>query len=172
MIILVTGLMRTGTSLASWWLHEMGVPMGITMRFPFSNPKGQVDWEDIEFTDYMLEAVKGKHGPMARRQFMRRYINKRSAPLWGVKSPFLLPFVEEFKAVVDNDEVRVVLTTRDIDQTYESLTDQGVLNESIEVQKLLIPALSNVNPDLVIEINESWESPETVKDKLLNLIRS
>ena len=41
-----------------------------------------------------------------------------------------------------------------------------------EVQKLLILALSNVKPDLVIEINESWESPETVKDKLLNLIRS
>ena len=95
MIILTTGLMRTGTSLVSRWLHEMNVPMGTSMRFPFPNPKGQIDFEDIEFTDMMFQRLMGTD-LLSEDQFVQRiqdYEESRLEKLWGVKSPFALPFI-------------------------------------------------------------------------------
>jgi hypothetical protein len=148
--------------------------MGTMMRFPI---KDQIDWEDVKFTDEMVEAVLGYRTRKQMRRFMTKYIKERGCPLWGVKSPFLLPFVEEFKDLA-GDEVKVVHTTRDVEETYKSIqvqTDQkpeGLQKHVRRIQDLLVPSLDHVKPDLVIPIEESWKSPDIVKGKLKALIRS
>jgi hypothetical protein len=142
--------------------------MGTQMRFPL---KDQLDWEDVKFTDEMLKSVMGHHTQKQRRRFMAKYIQERASLLWGVKSPFLLPFVEEFKELA-GDEVKVVHTTRDVEETYKSIRVQTKQKHVRRIQDLLVPSLDKVKPDLVIPIEESWESPETVKVKLKALTRS
>lgn len=176
MIIVVTGLMRSGTTLVSRQLHRMGVPMGTTMRFPLPTEVCQEDWEDIEFTDLMLDRMTGKTADSWLNCQVRGYAQKRSVvPVWGVKSPFLLPYVNLFKEAVD-DEVRVVQTRRSIPDTFESMERQLINPQTLEsvkaLQRMLIPALDNVQPDLVIDIEESWASPDSVKSKLQDLLRS
>lgn len=175
-IVVVVGVMRSGTSLVSRQLHRLGVPMGTTMRFPLPTSVCQEDWEDVEFTDLMLAYLTEKMGEKEVRDRIRAYGRKRGkSAVWGVKSPFLLPYVTLFKESVE-DEVRVVQTRRSIPETFESIERQLIIPPAIEavkeLQRMLIPALDNVQPDLVIDIEESWASPETVKSKLQDLLRS
>jgi len=150
--------------------------MGTTMRFPLPTEVCQEDWEDIEFTDLMLARLTGKIADSWFKVQIREYVEKRSVvPVWGVKSPFLLPYVTLFKEAVD-DEVRVIQTRRDIADTFDSMERQLInpaeLSTVMDLQHMLIPALDNVQPDLVIDIEESWASPDIVKSKLQALLRS
>jgi hypothetical protein len=154
----------------------MGVPMGTTMRFPLPTEIGQEDWEDIEFTDLMLGRLTGKTADSWFKIQIREYVRKRSVvPVWGVKSPFLLPYVTLFKEAA-GEEVKVVQTRRAIPDTFASIERQLINPPDIkvvkELQHMLIPALDNVQPDLTIDIEESWASPEIVKSKLQALLRS
>ncbi len=175
MIILVTGLMRTGTSLISRQLHLMGVPMGTVMRFPLSQSNGQEDWEDVAFTDLMVNRA-GQLDTRDRKAFLadiRLYADRRQKEhsIWGMKSPFALPFVKDIREVL-GDDLRVVLTSRNLTQTYDSLRKQLCLPGIEVLQDVLLEALPGVKSDIVIDIEESWNSPETVEQKLKALIRS
>ena len=172
MIVLVTGLMRSGTSLVAKQLHLMGVPMGTLMRFPIN---GQDDWEDVEFTDMMLARLSGadlseKDDFLCR---VRQYEQDRRGPhTWGVKSPFALAFVEDIREAVE-DEVKVILTTRPVKDTYASVKKYEHIVDLTGFQDQLFQSfLDGVKSDLTIDISESWTSPDTVETKLRNLIRS
>lgn len=172
MIVIVTGLMRTGTSLVSRQLHRIGVPMGTAMRFPQAQPNGQEDWEDIEFTDFMLNAIIGHNSDDDVLEFMEYYIEKRNAIngyLWGVKSPFALPYVQLIRAA--SDRVKVIRTTRDTDDTIASLAEQTDLADVLEIQNILMESRPFV-PNMQIDLSESLDRPEYVKRKLLDLTRS
>ena len=174
MIILVTGLMRTGTSLISKQLHEMGVPMGKTMRFPLMREDAQLDWEDVEFTDKCLARLKGQISQEELEQFFVRYVAERKAQgmdPWGVKSPFLLPFIELFKKHA-GDYVKVILTTRKFDDTLASIARQTNLREAMELQQMLVSHAGYMWPSLIVPIEDSWDTPQLVKNKLVELIRS
>lgn len=170
MIVLVTGMMRTGTSLVAKQLHLMGVPMGTTMRFPQAKANGQDDWEDIEFTDMMLNRLMGIDDS-DREDFglrVKQYeLSRDGVPVWGVKSPFALPYVTALREAFE-DVVKVVMTTRDIEQVYRSLDQQQLGLREIQYQ--LHSFIDKVSPDLVIDIEESWHSPSTVEQKLQELI--
>lgn len=180
MIVLVTGLMRTGTSLISKQLHLMGVPMGTEMRFPPARETGQDDWEDIKFTDLMLNHLmeldllnnsEFSSEILSYEQGRVRETGGEVPVLWGVKSPFALPYIYTIKEAVD-DEVKVVMTTRDIEDTYKSIKVQTDLKLMKRIQDSLVEFNDTSKADLVIEIEESWSSPESVKLKLEQLIRS
>jgi hypothetical protein len=180
MIVLVTGLMRTGTSLISKQLHLMGVPMGTEMRFPPARETGQDDWEDIKFTDLMLNHIMGldlldyRAFKSEISAYERRRVREAGGEfpvLWGVKSPFALPHIDTIKEAVD-DEVKVVMTTRDLEETYKSIKVQTDLALMKRIQDGLVEFNDTSKADLVIEIEESWSSPESVKLKLEQLIRS
>ena len=173
MIILVTGLMRTGTSLVAKQLHELGICMGTKMRFPLRRENTQLDWEDIEFTDRCLATLKGDIKRARLRLFFNRYIRQRGDEPWGVKSPFLLPYVDLFKteAAALGKTVKVILTTRDEDETFKSIKRQTSSDEPIMIQHMLLRYTEHY-PDLVVQIEDSWNDPEHVKQKLIELIRS
>ena len=158
-VILVTGIMRTGTSLVSKQLHLMGVPMGTQMRFPIN---GQEDWEDVEFTDMMLARLTGRD-VSDREEFMDRiwtYATGRRGPnTWGFKSPFALPFIEDIReAIAVEADLKVVLTTRPVTDTYESLKKHECSENMTYLQSKLLPWLDGVKFDLSIDITESWNS--------------
>lgn len=165
--------MRTGTSLVSKQLHELGVPMGTTMRFPLARENTQLDWEDIEFTDKCLATLKGTSVRGARLKiFFNQYIRRRGTGLWGVKSPFLSPYIEMFKEEANHlgHKVKVILTTRDTDDTFDSIRRQTDSQEPIKTQYELLTYVPPA-PDLIIPIEDSWKTPELVKDKLSKLIK-
>lgn len=172
MIILVTGLMRTGTSLLSKQLHLMGVPMGTEMRFPIN---GQEDWEDVIFTDKMLARLDGRDSTNKKEfiRWLRQYEKARNVVKnWGVKSPFALPFIEDIRKAFCG-ELKVILTSRNEADMYASLYRQPVDKlRLLDLQNQLQTALANVKFDLIIDITESWNNPEAVKIKLQELIRS
>jgi hypothetical protein len=172
MIILVTGMMRTGTSLTSRQLHRLGVPMGTAMRFPLAQENGQDDWEDIAFTDMMLDHLTQKvDKPIF--EHISGYVTwrRQGSEIWGMKSPFALPFVDAIRNAIE-DEVKVVLCTRAIHETYDSLKAQTSEPFLIHVQDLLLESLDKVKCDLVIDHSEHSDSPDGVKAKLEALIRS
>lgn len=170
MVVIVVGLMRTGTSLVSAQLHKLGIPMGTSMRFPIPGERGQIDYEDIELTDCCLAALKGDIRKARLRLFFNRYIKDRSKnnEIWGVKSPFLLPYVEMFKEESPHP-VKVILTRRNVDDTFESIQRQTSSSDPIQIQKLLMTYPEPL-VDLVVNIEESWSNPELVKQKLIELI--
>lgn len=173
MIILVTGLMRSGTSLIARQLHELGIPMGSKMRFPLMRDNSQLDWEDVDFTDNCLSALIGKIDTRQLERFFYYYIGtrkKKDLDPWGVKSPFVLPYINLFKDCA-KDTVKIVLTERDVDQTFKSIRRQTILEGPEEIQKLLLP-FRDPDADLIVKIEESWKTPELVKNKLIELIRS
>jgi hypothetical protein len=99
MLTLVTGLMRTGTSPISKFLHEMGIPMGTQMRFPLLNSRAHLEWEDTVLTDTLLKSIIKQEDPS---DFIREYIGSREAGNWGVKSPFLLPYLDIFIEIAES----------------------------------------------------------------------
>lgn len=176
MIYLVTGLMRSGTSVIAEHLHELGICMGETMRFPPG--KAQFDFEDIPFTDFFFQQVvstvrdSGKIG-----DFLREYIPNRG-DVFGVKSPFVLPFVETFKTAAERlgHEVKVIKTYRPIYDTIHSLRnlikDDHVFCTVRAIQEKLINCCDSSHVDLTIDIKETWLSPTDVRERLAQLIRS
>ncbi len=177
MIVLVTGAMRTGTSLASRQLHRMGIPMGTVMRFPSPRENGQEDWEDVWFTDLMLNhmAELDDQDETDFRLDIKDYIESRLGPeVWGMKSPFALPYIEDIRTVCASldQELRVVLTTRNIDEAYASLATQTRVRSIKALQDKLVTFLLYANTDLEIAIEDSWHDPDSVKQKLSALVRS
>ena len=178
MLVIVSGLMRSGTSPLSMFLHELGVPMGTQMRFPVS-PKAHLEWEDTVFTDAMYSSLLKNTDPS---EFMREYIGSRERGTWGVKSPFLLPFVSTFISIAAefDEEVKFILTKRSYSDTLVSLNtqfgyfeDESLTKHAKEIQQKLLMHwdIASKKADLIVDIEETWNSPERVKEKLLELIR-
>jgi hypothetical protein len=171
MIYVVTGLMRSGTSVLAEHLHELGVPMGTQMRFPH-NSRGQFDWEDIEFTDTCLQGIINNENP---REFFAEYIQKRKGDIFGVKSPFVLPFIRTFRTAANRlgHEVKVITTARPYYDTIHSLRQQLPDDDTFRFVCSIQHRLEGCwrgRPDLTIDINETWLSPTSVREKLANLI--
>lgn len=178
MIVLVTGLMRSGTSVLAQHLHELGIPMGTEMRFP-SNEKNHLEWEDTKFTDFFFQQAVNKVKDSGKiGDFLREYIPSREGEIWGVKSPFALPFVETFKTAAERlgHKVKIIKTHRPIYDTISSLrrlTDNDDVFYMVRtVQEKLIRCLNQVHADLTIDIKDSWLAPTDVRDRLAKLIRS
>jgi uridine kinase len=175
MIIAVTGLMRTGTSAVTEILHtELGVPMGTLMRFPLQNDYAHLEWEDEMFSSNLLAHLLTESFDIDH--FFRDYISSRQGEVWGAKSPFLLPYIDEFVEAGEDagHEVRIVQTAREIDQTIESLKRQAAqyLENVVEIQKLLIPHIqhSGNRADLIVPFSMIRYNRTLVKSQLKGLL--
>lgn len=177
MIIVVSGLMRSGTSALAQIVHELGVPMGNVMRFP-QLESSQPDWEDVEFTDAMLQATIGSRENIG--EFMLDYIEKRGSGTWGVKSPFLLPHLKMFKTAcqLSGHDCKILMTSRNSFETIASLRTQIPDPQKFEFAKNLQDRLIKARhfawfkSDLVIDMEEMRTNRQHTKCVVKRLIRS
>lgn len=123
MIAVVMGLRRSGTSLVSQLLHELGVVMGETFlqTLPDWNPDGF--YEDAEFVAVAdrvvadtLQVNDGRIMAMSHTRSLedlKALIRRRSAryPRWGLKNFALAYLFHEFAAHCP-EPVRLVVTRR------------------------------------------------------------
>jgi hypothetical protein len=172
LIVLTTGLMRSGTSVIAQTLHQLGCPQGTEMRFP-TNWDSHLEWEDTRFTDRCLQgALRQEH----LGEFFKEYIQSREGDLWGVKSPFALPYVRTFKTAAQwlGHEVRTIVTERPYYETVKSLREQITDDEAFKfartLQYKLLGHLEHVPSDLTVSIKDSWLDPQGVRDKLERMV--
>ncbi len=174
MIYAVTGLMRSGTSFLARSLHRLGIKMGNEMHFPVgaSDP----DWEDVPFTDTLAKALVDGRTDVTR--FLREYIEQRGPGTWGVKSPFLLPFVEQLRWV-GGSGVRILLTKRPLREACASLERQlegapqadkeRIRGMQMELDEAWLVGQSCA--DAVFECAESRLYPDRVRERLRVLVK-
>lgn len=155
--------------------------MGTQMRFPEHNPKAHLEWEDTEFTDRLLNAILigEPSNSFELRSFFRQYITNRTGNLWGVKTPFLLPYLKLFKELAEaiGYEVKTILTYREENETFKSIEEQcshkpDMLDLVKGIQyKLITSRIERQDDgDLVVDIKDTWNNPDKVKGSLKRLI--
>ena len=171
-MIVVTGLMRSGTSPLAQMLHQMGIPMGEFMRFPLHSDRAHLDWEDSVLSDRLVgEIVLGCENDMS--EFFFDYIVRRRTPdsgVFGVKSPFLIPFMEQFLEAAEaaNEPIGVVVTERDYEDTVESIYQQthhlpfDEQSVCLDIQRRLADDIGRVIADRKIQIEDTWAHPRIV----------
>ena len=125
--ILVMGTPRSGTSAIAGALNHMRIPMGKFFTVPNEgNPKGF--WEDNNFVNInvALLASELSHPQLRLRtstfRQARKLLEERQAEyaLWGVKDPRFC-FTFPLYAVLLGDDLKVILTLRDIEHTALSM---------------------------------------------------
>jgi len=185
-MIAVTGLMRSGTSPLAMILHQMGVTMGAYMRFPLHNEKSHPEWEDADLAESLVMLIVKQHGSDAARRVIDRYVRRRirvaKGKPWGVKTPFLLPFISDLRSVCEEmgEPFRLAVTHREYSQTITSLRRQvehlsiyergGVFPNLIKIQNVLAPYWSNAAEGAdVYEFKDTRERPRDVARRLADL---
>ena len=188
-MIAVSGIMRSGTSPLALILHHMGVSMGNYLRFPTpGNDASHFEWEDAALADQLVMEIPTNGD--ARHELPRRIIHdyvalrKRGAKgqPWGVKTPFLLPFVNELRAVCDelDEECVLVVTKRDPREAKASLRRQmghlsvfergGVRPRVFKIQDALVEHWDAAADGAeIFEIDETLGHPRKVARRLAAL---
>jgi len=184
-VIVVSGLMRSGTSVLAKMLHTSGVPMGEVMRFPPPGGFTHLEWEDASFSDALAARLAGKSS-FDLQQFFETYISRRSESgiAWGVKSPFVLPYLRNLRNVADElgMGVDVVLTERPFSETMKSLerlvshlgASRPVRRKAIRdmeaMQKVIAKRWDEHARDAtVIEFSRIESDPDGVKQEVCDL---
>lgn len=131
--IIVLGVHRSGTSIVSCLLHNLGVNMGeVFMPSDDRNPTGF--FEDIEFLEIHDKIIGGNwerpnisfsYYESEYKELLNKHKNKE---LWGIKDPklclFFHNFISSMKEVMPETEVVVVKVDRDIDSIANSMTNK------------------------------------------------
>ena len=176
-MIVVTGLMRSGTSPLAQMLHQMGVEMGSFQRFPAQTPVSHFEWEDAPLAEPLVRHLLGLV-EVDVPALLRSYILSREGQ-WGVKTPFLLPFLRDFRQIATGlgMQLRVILTDRDYSETVKSLERQTVdlpvekrqpaLKASLKLQGILLKAREDVPQHaLVVEHRDIQRDSRAVAAQL------
>jgi hypothetical protein len=130
MITVITGLMRSGTSPLAQMAHQMGVTMGTYQRFPWHSEHAHFQWEDAALSEPLADFIVNPGDPDAPRRLIDSYVRirqrKAKGKPWGVKTPFLLPFVEHLRDVCEeiDEKLTLVLTHREFSETITSIRRQ------------------------------------------------
>ena len=184
-MIVVTGLIRSGTSPIARMLHQMGVPMGEHMRFPMLSKASHLEWEDSPFSDMLMFAIKDKWETERVRGLLAAYIKKRTdrhGELWGVKSPYLMPFIGDLQAIADSMgvDMSLVMTHRshaDISKSIRRQVSHLGVEDKAATMEILFGFQSQLKtyigqwvPDLTIDIEDTKRSPRDVARKLSHLV--
>ena len=182
-MIVVTGLMRSGTSPISMMLNAMGVPMGTYMRMPTANRHAHCEWEDVSFTEPLYAKLIGADGHLPA--FFHDYIKRRSIPApWGVKSPFALPFIGLLADACKGlgESLTVIVSTREYADTIKSLEAnaahlpqhirRSVVKRAIGVQERLFECIDGIPIDTVhlFPMVETVSNPEGTAARLAGIV--
>jgi hypothetical protein len=176
-IAVVMGLRRSGTSLVSQLLHEMGVVMGETFlpTLPDWNPDGF--YEDAEFVavaDRVVAAtLRVKDGRIAALsdprplEDLRALVRRRAAryPHWGLKNFALAYLFHEFAAHCP-EPVRLVVTRRSFAESVFSYcraaretTDQVVPRFGHDLVNIEMTLKTYAGPVLEVHYDQVLERP-------------
>lgn len=192
-MILVTGLMRSGSSATAQMLSQMGVVMGTTMDVPPCSPF-HAEWEDRAFQEPMLAGCLSldpvdtgaiREYIASRRRHLEEMRNKFLVfSDWGVKTPFALPFLGEIREACESmgEPLRVILMDRPLAEAMESLhrvswavieTERdGVMSMMFSLQHKLADALEKERDraDTVLDSKLVWSYPKCIAERLSNEI--
>jgi Sulfotransferase family len=136
-VLCITGMHRSGTSLAASWLQRCDLPIadGRLLGPGVGNPRGH--FEDLEFSDLQDGALRRAHGSwratepqplsfnageveQARLLVARR--NDRF-PRWGWKDPRTILFLHHWKRVIP--DLKVLILWRPCAEVVDSLRKRG-----------------------------------------------
>ncbi|MCB0738433.1 MAG: hypothetical protein KDC92_13030 [Bacteroidetes bacterium] len=106
-VLLIAGMHRSGTSILSRWVHEMGINMGNKLH-PVSKPDKEGHYEDIDFLNFHRKLFDHNNLPYTvkngekikipdkfKEQAIALIETKSNQKQWGFKDPrtcLLLPF--------------------------------------------------------------------------------
>jgi len=171
-MIIVTGLMRSGTSGVSRILHQMGVDMGRLMASPIPGTLN-ADWEEWEISRYLMQNTPDY-------EYLLDYCQRRQKAKWGkhwgFKSPFALKCLDMLEGIAEeiDEELFIIKTEREIDETFKSLQEKSTLPVFKDIpefyermenwQKELITL--ECQSDITVNINDLWREPAKVALKL------
>jgi len=186
-MLAVSGLMRSGTSPLAMMLHQMGVTMGSHLRFPTpGNEFAHFEWEDAALADQLVQEIpvgkdKTRPGRVIREYVAARKRGAKGKP-WGVKTPFLLPFVADLRAACDDigEECVLVVTKRHPQAARDSLRQQmshlsvfhsgGVRPRAFKIQDALEKHWAAAADGAeIFEIDETLGHPRKVARRLAEL---
>jgi len=183
-VIAVTGLMRSGTTPLAMMLHQMGVSMGKFMCFPIHNNHPHLEWEDAVFTSVLMNQFEGDEA-VVMEDFLHHYIEGREreagGEAWGVKTPFMLPYIPQLEKVCEElgVELTLIVTRRNYDDTVVSLhrqmdyLEQGsgirsqVLDFQSSLEKFCVTASFSAE---IFEFKDTKERPHMVAQRLASLV--
>ncbi len=184
-MILVTGLMRSGTTPLAKMLHQMGVCMGTYQRFPSMNLLSDFEWEDVTLAESLANILSGKsdQDPSEAIDFyLDQRVTSEQGTVWGVKTPFVLPFISEFKEQCEKhgEPLSIILTDRPYDEVMRSVSSQLSHLEEKEfsishafcnkVQDLAIKKWLEASEDAhVFHLKETHNNPEVVASRLAEI---
>lgn len=184
-MILVTGLMRSGTSPLAKMLHQMGVKMGTYQRFPSMNPLSDFEWEDVALAEPLANILSGKSDQDPNEAidfYLDQRVTSEQGTVWGAKTPFVLPFINEFKKQCEKHEesLSTILTDRPYDDVMRSVDRQlshlGIKECSVahafcnKVQDLATKKWLEASEDAhVFHLKETHDNPETVASRLAGI---
>lgn len=90
-LIIVTGPMRSGTSMVAQTLHLLGVPVADEIRAPLP-PRWQLDWEDPAVAEALWHVAQQPENPGdGLEEFLVQHLSHRLETHWAVTEAFGLP---------------------------------------------------------------------------------
>ena len=154
-IVLITGQMRSGTSLVAAMVHHMGFQVAPIIPAP-APPSWRSDWEDPGLTPKLMMRHGCSWGIYFER---RRYLSRRTGfgGRIAVKSPYLALYREEIERACELP--LWILVTRDPADRERSLAAHPQLSETDQLEIRL--ALEGLKPEIVLQYERLIEEPLT-----------
>lgn len=127
MMILVSGLPRSGTSILSGMLHRGGVDMGMIVANTYPGAIMDPEYEEAEFALMMMNKPNKQQADKSLRQYIMHRAKTSRTLQWGVKSPYALPYVSRIKMLCEDMGIPFLYfgTMRPLDESAESLDRIG-----------------------------------------------
>jgi hypothetical protein len=154
------------------------------MIFPEPGPEMQLEWEDADLTIPLASLLAGNQ-QFDVEDFLRGYLVNRvhQGVPWGVKSPFLLPYLRSFKRIAGelNVPVEVILTRRPLEDTLRSL-ERKVSHRSRPERRRLFRVMSEVQEKIakrwdehagdahIFDIEATWSDWVGVRSRLREIV--
>lgn len=178
-VIVVTGPMRSGTSVVARMLCQLGVFMGRTMPMPLG--PFDPEYEPAELVAPLAEALANNDlegaGEVTRRYLtaMRSLMHDAGryglqVRAWGLKSPLLAPVLPVIREVLADDDMRLVVCSRpleDLQQALAKLPVESVITDGVggrlkiwAMQGRILEALKSAKADLTVpyEATPVWKA--------------
>jgi hypothetical protein len=132
-MLVITGPMRSGTSMLARMAQQIGIDMGRTMMIPACGL--DAEYEDAELVMRLTEWVVEESVPrdvgrqiwqymkLRQERFDRDTKVRKDLESWGVKSPFLALFLPEIAEAAQhiNEPLHLVVAMRSMDDTDVSM---------------------------------------------------
>ena len=188
-MIVVTGLMRSGTTPIARMLHQGGVLMGTTQLMPV----GQMDseWEDYAIQKPLVDWMFGDNPTRTiGSRILQEYIDRRRRHTlgaaqwvqgvigWGFKTPFVATQRGALARAAErmSEPLRWIVCQRPIGEAMKSLelryrktaleTEwKALFDAAVAMQPIIEEALGDIK-GLRIDIRDTWDNPAAVKSKI------